>query len=935
LLISQGKKKEGILLLKRSISGLGEEPVHQSDSKAMLATYILQDMIDPLKIIYNNFSTEEKTDFEEARVLFTEAWAGIKDSELAPARWYIVLNRGVIYKLTGEKNMALLDFQKAYDLSKDFLAFKNLLMMHVQLGNLTLAEELLSYSTFNKPLTPEEQTDINIIRSRLLCLAGKFREAIGILSSELDEESPDNYCDFVATIISIYFERGLLEEAEPWCNDLQGKFPGLAIGYVFSGFLFLKRGEKEKALKNFDQAQELFTESTPISDMFQLASGYVDLENYEKALPLFEKIATPNLLNDFSRGLVYTQYRLGNLREALFLAEGLFDVNPKNSFLAEIIANIYEESKNYDRAIEVLEQFSQTALGSVKDLFLYRSAKLYAYKRDWDAVIRLTEQINDPCLLSLENIFILANILIKAGNEVRGMDIAYVARTRYFDQSESHLKYINTSILIKKESAELYPLVVPTECAVFIRTDSGKEEVLLITIKETKGDNVLKPNDPFARQLIGKAVNDELIIHKSYGIQYRVLIIAVMDIFVYAFRESLRLFETRFAGRHNLDVFKANPGQPDDQMEQVIKTASSERNNFQRQVYELYNQKKATVGMLASLFKRNIVQEWLSLISSSDVKMISYSHNEYPFIEQAVSRKKPLIIDLTALLTMFFMSPDKNFFQLLENQYVVSQSTVDELNVFCEELDSYAEEGMTSVGYVDGRMTIQSISKEDILKQRERITAIIDWCHSNTQIKIPTSQLTINRQIRKQHAELLGDSFYDTILLAKEQEGTVVSDDATFKNLLASSYSIESFSCYQLANYLGTQSLLSKEYYQKFTFQLIIANYIFIPVTSDQLWAAFDMAGFQLQRPFTVAVKGLTIMTAPYCAAAIIFFLKKLYLHAGLTVTRQQTAFLLLHEASQKADFSYIKNLLIAGIEKEFKLLPTCKDEVLAMINEF
>lgn len=436
-------------------------------------------------------------------------------------------------------------------------------------------------------------------------------------------------------------------------------------------------------------------------------------------------------------------------------------------------------------------------------------------------------------------------------------------------------------------------------------------------------------------QLIGKSIGEEVVIQKGYGIKHHIVVTVVVNIYVYAFRESLNLFETRFAGKHSVGVFRANPGQPDDQVEQVIRETTLGRNDFQRQVYELYNQRKASVGVLAGLFKRNTVKEWFSLITSPDVFVISYSYNERPAIEQAINNNVPLIIDLTALLTNFFIYPDTNFFTIADCNYIVSQSTVDELKEFYEELADHVKDGMLALGYQDGRMIAQSLSSDDIVRQREKISAIIEWCRNNTTVSTPVSLLTVSRKNRKRTAEILGDCFYDSILLAKEHNGIVVSDDDTFKNILTSEHAIHSFSIYQLAQWLGSNKKIPAETFEKFSFQLIAANNIFIPVTADQLWSAFDLAGFQLRKPFTTAVKGLIILIPKFSADVLATFLRKLYLEAGLTLTREQTILFVMGEISKRSDFPVVKNLLLKHIEKQFRYLPNFQDEVLGLINAF
>lgn len=935
MLIEEGQKKEGIALLKKTLDKQEGSPEKRSDTKGLIATRILQDQLDIFKYYYNNYSAEELETLEDAKQLLTEAWEVIGDTELAKFKWYIILNRGVINKITGHKDQALLDFQKAFDLSKEFLPFKNLLFMQMQVNNLPVAEKLLSEHFFVRPLNEEEEFEIETSKARLLCLQGKFRDAILVMSALLDENDEKEYIEIITHIIAICLENNGIEEATPWCELLITKFPSLATGYLFCGFLWKRKDDKEKALENYNKAASLLAKSTSSNEAYELATGYTDLEEYEKAIPLFERLANKNILNSFSRGLIHVYYQSGDLQAALAIAENLFSSHPEHTYLAEIISNIYQETKQYDKAIAVIEAYLLTAKGYEKDVFSFRCARLYSFKRDWNNTLQYALAVQHPEKFSLSDTFILAMLLVKAGEVENGMAIAFDARTRFFDESKAHLNYTNIILAIDKPVEDLFPSIVRSECAVIIKIESGEEKTFLITDKNAKGENVLRPGDAFALQLIGKSKDQQITINKGFGFSYTVSIIGILDIYTHAFRESMRLFETRFAGLHNIGVLHANPGQPDDEMEQFIKATTMDKNNFQKQVYELYSQRKATIGVLACLFKRNAVMQWFALLSSPDISVISFSQNEYPAVEFAVTSNKPLIIDLTALLTMFFISGDTNFFSHLSNECIVSQSTLDELQECYEDMENSAKDGMFTMSYEDGRLVGHNTPKETIQRHREILQTIIQWCKENSLVTTSNKLLQIKREERERMSETLGDCFYDTILLAEEHEGIVIADDDNFKNLLRTSNNGAPFSTYQLVQWLASKDRVTTESFELFTMQLILSNHICIPLTGAQLWQSFDATGFQLGKPFTIAVNGLMVMRPEFCAMHLTHFLKKLYLETGLITTKEQTILFILNQISKRNDFVTLKKNLTLTIEKEFRLIPNFKDDIFQILNLF
>ena len=934
ILLLNGKRKEGSQYLKKAQKKLIGEIDRVADTKAMIASLLIKDIISPFKYIYAHFSQEELLEINEAQILFSEAWELVKNTELASSRWYIIMNRGVVNKAIGQLDKALQDFEIAYEISKEYMPFKNLLVTYLNLGKYTLAEDLISIAQFNH-LPEEEKFIIETFKARILSQQNKIDEAIKVLSPFLESQNKERELEALVLTISTLSEHQHYKESIPYIDKLLINFPENINGYLFKGFVEYKNQRFEESLHNYDHASSLVDESTAIHDIYELAQGYIENRAYDKSANLLEKIVDENLDNEISRVLIHSYYQSGNISKALSFALSLYAKFPENPFLAEILINIYQETNNYPKAISILEQFLIVANPKVKDTFLIKGARLYYYLRDWNSLKKVIMQVKQSELLPLEDAFMFAYLLIKSNELQKGLEAAYRARERFSDSAEAHTKYISVLTNADREPETMFPESIHAECAISLGNDEGNEQVFLITDVDDKSDNVLKPSDHFAKQLWGKKVGDEVIMEKGFGIVHKFFITGIMDKYVYAFRESLKLFETKFASNNGIMVLKANPGQPDDETIPFIKGLSLEGQGFIKQAFDLYNRGIATIGVLARLNKSNTVKQWLNIINTNEVFVYSYLHNEANVIKECLSSDKPIIIDLTTLLSAFFLLPEYLLLKNFKIPIIVAQSVIDELQQFQEELESHKNDGMTTMGFQNGKVVMYTVEKEIITDHRQKIQNIIEWCKTNAQIKTSTKTLELNRDERKKSSDIFGESFYDTILLAQEYDSIVLSDDGTFKKLLEGEYQIKSFSTYQLAISQLEQKVLSTEQINELSFKLILANYIFIPVTADLLWRAFEGSGFQIRKPFTIAVKGLLIIQAAFAAIHITQFLKKLYLNSGLTLTREQTTIHIFNEVSKHHQFDILKSLLRPSIRKEFRLLPNLEVDILDILSKF
>lgn len=281
-LADEGKKAEGVSFLKRALEKQEDNLEKISDTKAIIATYLLKDLIDPFKFVHKAYSEQELKELDEAKELLTEAWDVIGDTELAKYKWYVILNRGVINKITGRLEPALWDMQRAYDISHEFIAFKNLLFIYIQMDRLSSAEELLTKVDLAKPLNEEENFELQTFEARLTFLKGNTVEGIQVMSSLLDEANEARFIEVATHIIAMSVEHKQPELGKAVCEKLIEGYPTLHSGYLFYGYIWMLKGDSEKAIEYFDRANALLGNEVSYNDIQTLTSGYMDLHGKKK-----------------------------------------------------------------------------------------------------------------------------------------------------------------------------------------------------------------------------------------------------------------------------------------------------------------------------------------------------------------------------------------------------------------------------------------------------------------------------------------------------------------------------------------------------------------------------------------------------------------------------------------------------------------------------
>lgn len=923
-------REKGLQCLRQSLEAFQGSEQSKADLKFVLGTRLLMphNFID--KIIYNHYTEQDKAELQEALRLFTDAWDSIKLTEIAKTKWHILLNRGVVYKILGDKNAALLDFSYAYELSGNAGAFENLVILLFNMGQLARADELINKFPV-ETASDEEKLDILAFKIRSLHLQDRTKEAVDLLASTSHEDSKKEQNKY-SLIIAMLLEKNEYEQAFQYTASFKEKFPNDPDGYILAGTILLLLKRNDEARQELIHAIPRLHAGTPINQKYEIASGLIKLENFTEAAEILEQIVDWNIWNEFSKGLIYAWHMSGNIQKALTYAKLLYEKNPGEPFLAEIILRVYEETKFLNKAIETGESFLPNANGKVKTFFLLHIANLYFKKKDWSNARKYCNAIENVGSLSMDDQFRLAFLIVKTGDTDKGLELAYLARNRFYNASDAHAKFITVVMQVKGDPNSIFPDTVKNECAVVLQDITGQQTTFIVTANLPTIHNEVSNTDEFAKSLLGKKVGQEVLLNKAYS-STKLTIKEIVDKIAFAFRESTDLFYTRFANnRNNIQVFRAIPGHPDDQMEEVIRELSLSGQSYRKQLYALYNAGALTIGMAAGLLKLNIVFQFLEITTSSDIFLHSYHHDHSRIYNKAIRSNIPIILDITALLTICMLLPDFDLLDELKNTLIVAQSVIDELQDFYDEMESAASNGYMSVGYEHGAIAKYQVAKEEIQKDRTNVLSAITWCKANAHVATP-NLIGINRAVRTRNSDMLGEYAYHTILLAKENGGIVLSDDGIFRELLFNDGGIESISIYQLALCTAEKRQITERQFIDLTLQLIKANYIFIPPTEDCLWNSFEAAGFQIRRPFEAAAHGLLVMSSEYCIYHSVKFLKKLCIEAGLSTTRKQISLYIFQVVARRKDFNHIKERMIAYIQSVFALLPRVKDELISLVT--
>jgi tetratricopeptide (TPR) repeat protein len=141
--------------------------------------------------------------------------------------------------------------------------------------------------------------------------------------------------------------------------------PENATVHLHLGYLYLVRGENEKALEYYSEAYRLEPEDRQVQ--YNMALGYVANEMYTEAADMLEPLAQEGIL-DFEANFTYglAAFKAGRTEKARQAFEQVLLIRPGAADAYYYLGQIYEQEEDFAKALTHFEKALQFLPGSTE-----------------------------------------------------------------------------------------------------------------------------------------------------------------------------------------------------------------------------------------------------------------------------------------------------------------------------------------------------------------------------------------------------------------------------------------------------------------------------------------------------------------------------------------------------------------------------------------
>lgn len=906
--------------------------------KAELGTILMKVVTDDQSSFFGvQINEAKRTQIENAVELLTSAWNRVAKTSIRHYRADWIANRGLAKRLLGDLDEAIEDIRTAVDAVPSDPIYKKYLAMLLHEKNenqkaIDLLKEIIETGTL-----PEA----SLLLGEILREENKFPEVVEIVNKLLGGD-----CDRVIReeaqrlLIRLHTDAKDFPSAKDALSSLLSKDPTNVSYLVDAARIAQMSGEREEALSLLMKAKSQIDASTTHRQLLEVADEFYEIEEFEEAAQIYERIVDKSLNTPLSRRLLNSYYRAGMLDKALDICQVLRRKFGLTKYAAEMESAIYEEIGDLPKAKEVCQSYlgispNDSGMQLRLAVINLRSNNLTELDQFLDSPFEIQN-------LSLEHGLQYAGLLAIRKRGQRAFSVVYELRRTYFNNPNSHLKYMGIFLQREKDASDSLNMTkVVVDAAVCIEEEPHRREWYIIEDRRDVDPSrrEFDLNHLLVKRMLGKSVGDDVILIDSQYSNISGKIVEIKSKYVYAFQESLASFETLFPGATGM--WKVKVGIPQEKGAtpegfQTVFDDISRQHDKGLQVERFYREGKLTIGAFANLVGRDVLQVWSGLISSPELGVISCigSARERSFAESVITNQVKLIADPIAVITMHTINI-ADFMAKRFGKIGVAQSTINLISDIISERKGIQSKGFMIIGKEGDKFVKQDISAEDIKRNLEYLEKVLGWITINCEIVPCKAALTAKRDQRQQLEKMIGSSSTETVLIASEPGTVLYTDDERLRSLAKREFNANGVWTQVLLMKCLSEGTLDRGKYDECVIQLANLNYRHTIIDAFVLVEAAKRSGWAPKPPYTTILRVLSGQYSDESSSLIVGtkFLYELFKQTMLVQQRDQLILTLLDTITFKRNPRVVMSKLKKGLERRFYLIPLSLRQVLSVVE--
>ena len=630
--------------------------------------------------------------------------------------------------------------------------------------------------------------------------SGDYHSAGDLFSrvAKSEEKLPEDFREYC---LEMGLQAFAQEEQFDACRELLEQIPGKTVSEVglktLMARLHLLEGKRDEASKGADDALALIQDTTTAFDVRRLALLLSALGRFHDALPLWQRIAVPNVLSSDTKHLLDCAGQLNRHDIMLETFRKLRRAGVTDRILLDNELSLLE-GYDTDRAIKILdEEISRRP--EDKALKLRRSRLGLALDR---ADLVDQDPLSVPAAEEVEpRTAVEAVRILKAIGRVQyAVRYAYEVIRHNFQEPDAHGAFMLALSPFGNEPQLEKPVCVETDAAVcYVEQEDSVPHWIIVEATPDPDSQLpereLSPDHAICKAMMGKKVGDTFVL--ATGIQDRIAEIKeIQNKYVRRYQDCMGQWQVRFPEFPVVQVVKI-PEKPGESGEPELDTSVIQRSVDQRhedvgEIERIYKENPVSLHMFGEHFGETAFTALQHLASRTDVP-VRCCHGSVEEREQAVKALRScntLVLDMSAVASFFLLDR----LDLLEGwpiDLVVSRNTVNELRQMIANAAQVHSKQLVGrlVKTETGHAIVESTAeqKEAYVRKLRHLVQVLE---ANCKVESCEALAAMEPEKRETIIKCFGRYGAEALLLAAVPGGVLWTDDLAQAELARSEHGV-------------------------------------------------------------------------------------------------------------------------------------------------
>jgi glycosyltransferase involved in cell wall biosynthesis len=690
-------------------------------------------------------------------------------------------------------------------------------------------------------------------------------------------------------------------------------------------------GADERANQLLTEALSRVTVETSVTHLHVLAIELFTWRRWAEAAAVLSRLADTKRDTTMTLRLLRCHEHLGDLCTCLAICRSVRETRGVVPQVAALESYVYEEIGALQQAGDLCTQALEVAPDD--DELLLRRA-LVAFRRG-DAALGTAalERLMPRAHHHLERGVHVVRLFQRFERWRDALKVAHRIRRHHYNDAHAHSLYVDAFLSRDDELLGGADESVTLDSALALRGPSGN--VRWWTFEDDGVAEVARgeigATSAFARALLGRAVGESV---QSSGEPQTVT--EIVHKYGHAFRESLSLAATVFAGSSGIEqVNVASPSPEDAGFRRTLDAVEASGKQSAR-ISEEYSMGRITLGAAALRSRASVVEVLLEFSRSSDigVRVATGSFIERAETKAALSTSPRLVMDLTVAVVLHALRLGGTVIRRF-GKLLVGQSCIDELReMLSERVRPQAQRGFMTLGYRAGQFFRTDVSPEEVQRGADFVRELLSWIDEHAEVVPCTRALSMPRAERTSMARAIGLSSVDALLISSEPARVLYSDDL-FLRMLAKNGGTHGVATQHVFLACAEAGLMDARQFAEATVALACANYRHTWIDETALAVAAEKDGWAGSGAFRVVASLLgeansDVASATRIAAAFLFRLWEQGLSA---IRRDDLAVLILTALTTRRARAMTLSQLLGAVGVRGRVSPRMASDIASFVS--